>query len=280
MESKPFNRAKYLATTFGVKSYVTNPQTRAPYEEGYPANATNDIDKLEKMFSEHLNANVNINLKASDLLVLDVDRHEENKNGVHALSELTTKHGELPDTYWESTPHDGIHFFFKVPAGEELKAKVNFKNGLELINDQIIIAPSAGYKPTKDRDWTDIAVAPPWLIEMARVKRTTTISDNVKPFRKKALAYFIHDVVTAPQGNKSGRNSYLAKMIGKLLATGTDPQEAYDFTFNVLNQSFGGYPLQDKEVNRIFKSILKEEAKRRGVMSGKQNTSRNERPNE
>lgn len=59
------------------------------------------------------------------------------------------------------------------------------------------------------------------------------------------------------QGADEGeRNNWLASVTGSLLYAGTEPENAYQL-LNAINREFCTPPLGDREVNSIFKSILK-----------------------
>lgn len=80
---------------------------------------------------------------------------------------------------------------------------------------------------------------------------------------KKYTAILLEEIVQGIQ--ESERNVWLTKIIGKLLALGMEPTESYQFV-TVINENFIQPPLPAKEVNTIFKSILKRESNKREVV--------------
>ncbi|MFL2120945.1 primase C-terminal domain-containing protein [Marinilactibacillus psychrotolerans] len=80
---------------------------------------------------------------------------------------------------------------------------------------------------------------------------------------KKYTAILLEEIVQGIQ--ESERNVWLTKITGKLLALGMEPTESYQF-ITVINENFIHPPLPAKEVNTIFKSILKRESNKREVV--------------
>ncbi|WWY81851.1 bifunctional DNA primase/polymerase [Pediococcus pentosaceus] len=249
------NKALELAK-LGIASYPT--KNKKPLtSQGY-YDATTRLEDLKQLF-EHP-SDINIRLDTSDLIVLYVDRHTDGKDGTEALYKLAEQHGNFfRETYFESTPHNGLHFFFKTNA-KQLKAKTNLNNGLEIIADQIVIAPSTGYESAKHMSFKDIKKAPTWLVDMAKMHPIQSAENSAQYNSiKRYGAYLLEEMA---QGATSGqRNTYLTKMIGKMLYQGTAPKVVYEFAC-IANQHFVNPALSDKELNGIFKSVLQREAKR------------------
>ncbi|WP_432749516.1 bifunctional DNA primase/polymerase [Pediococcus pentosaceus] len=246
------NKALELAE-LGVASYPT--KDKKPLTPHGQYDATTETEELKRLF-EH-SSDINIRLNTSHLIVLDVDRHIEGKNGTEALYKLAEQHGHgnfFSETYFESTPHNGLHFFFKTNA-KQLRDKTNLGNGLEIITDQIVIAPSRGYEPAKHMSFEDIKEAPMWLVDMAKVNPSHS-AENSAQYNgiKRYGAYLLEEMA---QGATTGqRNTYLTKMIGKMLYQGTAPKVVYEFAC-IANQHFVNPTLSDKELNSIFRSVLK-----------------------
>lgn len=76
---------------------------------------------------------------------------------------------------------------------------------------------------------------------------------------KKYTAILLEEIVQGIQ--ESERNVWLTKITGKLLSLGMEPTESYQF-ITVINENFIQPPLPAREVNTIFKSILKRESKK------------------
>jgi len=255
VDVQAINKALELAE-LGIASYPTKDKKLLTPHGHY--DATTELKKLKRLFKH--SSDINIRLNTSHLIVLDVDRHTEGKNGTEALYKLAEQHGNFfSETYFESTPHNGLHFFFKTNA-KQLRDKTNLGNGVEIITDQIVIAPSRGYEPAKHMSFKDIKEAPMWLVDMAKVNLSHS-AENSGQYNgiKRYGAYLLEEMA---QGAIRGqRNTYLTKMIGKMLYQGTAPKVVYEFAC-IANQHFVNPTLSDKELNRIFKSVLQRETKR------------------
>ncbi|MCV3320481.1 bifunctional DNA primase/polymerase [Pediococcus pentosaceus] len=255
MDVQAINKALELAK-LGIASYPT--RDKKPLTPHGQYDATTEPEELKRLFKHP--SDINIRLNTSRLIVLDVDRHTEGKNGTEALYKLAEQHGNFfSETYFESTPHNGLHFFFKTNA-KQLRDKTDLDNGLEIIADQIVIAPSRGYESAKHMSFKDIKEAPTWLVDMAKVVPSHS-AENSAQYNgiKRYGAYLLEEMA---QGATTGqRNTYLTKMIGKMLYQGTAPKVVYEFAC-IANQHFVNPTLSDKELNRIFKSVLQRETKR------------------
>lgn len=82
---------------------------------------------------------------------------------------------------------------------------------------------------------------------------TPQIQRNGKKYTGKLIDYI---VAGAGLGN---RNVWMAQMAGKLLYSDTSPEATYQMML-VANDNFLDQPLEEKELNTIFKSILQREA--------------------
>lgn len=250
MDVQAINKALELAE-LGIASYPT--KDKKPLTPHGHYDATTELKKLKRLFKH--SSDINIRLNTSHLIVLDVDRHTEGKNGTEALYKLAEQHGNFfSETYFESTPHNSLHFFFKTNT-KQLRDKTNLGNGLEIITDQIVIAPSRGYEPAKHMSFKDIKKAPTWLVDMAKVYPSYSVENSAQYNGiKRYGAYLLEEMA---QGATTGqRNTYLTKMIGKMLYQGTAPKVVYEFAC-IANQHFVNPTLSDKELNSIFRSVLK-----------------------
>lgn len=94
-------------------------------------------------------------------------------------------------------------------------------------------------------------------------KEVYKVNSNNTMRSKKYTAVLLEEIVQGIQ--ESERNVWLTKITGKLIALGMEPTEAYQF-ITVINENFIQPPLPDREVNTIFKSILKRESQKREVV--------------
>lgn len=252
----------------GLFVYRLAPKAKVPLWKTSGFNeATNNSEQLVKWWSDTPNANIGIHLKMSGLVVIDVDRHENGADGVGNLRQLFEKFSPFPPTYTERTPRNGFHFFFKVPAGIELEQNSNVlqdyfqteKTGIDVITYGIPVAPTVvrnlgTYRVLDNRSLDEIVELPSWLVNLLNHKEEMNAETNFKNSNKKYTGAFLDEMVAgASTGN---RNEFIMKMISKMLAVGADLSTIYQL-MTVINENFIDEPLEEKELNTIFKSRVK-----------------------
>lgn len=250
-------RALQLARD-GIAVYPLASNSKVPLKgtQGYK-DATTDIQTINGWFEHVPRANLGIRLDQAKLLVIDIDRHGE-VDGGQTLRELN-KHGkQLPaDTYIEQTPHDGLHYFFK--CSHELttfKRRTGLYPGIDVLADFVLVAPSSinGSAYRVIDSTKPIADVPRWLIDdLLPSQRMNKTPEHASQIRKTWAGRMLDDLVTGT--GEGSRNSYLTSLLGKLLRTGCDGMTAYEL-LQYANERLQP-PLPDKEVNTIFKSIIK-----------------------
>lgn len=251
----------------GFKVYLLAQGTNVPYKgSNAHLDATNDVYKLTDMFLKYgANSNIGITLKDAGLVVLDVDRHTPNKNGLASLKKagITTN---FDDEVIEKSPRNGIHVFYRVPDDLDVtKLKRNIGAGLELVTDKITVAPSIklvdgggiGYQHF-GKSFNEASMMPDWLVKMASNvatngnKQTGRVPKySVKERWEMVLNGFI-------QGQ---RNNMCASLSGYLLIINVDPNIAYAIVKKVNENS--DVPLAEKEVDTIYRSAYQIEKQRR-----------------
>lgn len=76
--------------------------------------ATGDVGELAARWPA--GANVGVGCRASGIVVLDLDRHDDGRDGVDAFRRLCGRHRRpWPATFTVATPHDGQHLYFMAP---------------------------------------------------------------------------------------------------------------------------------------------------------------------
>ncbi|WP_432788251.1 bifunctional DNA primase/polymerase [Lactiplantibacillus plantarum] len=255
------------AIELAQKGYAVYPlieNTKKPPKgvAGYKA-ATSDQNTILAWFEKHPIYNLGLRLDLSDLLVVDIDMHEPTKNGRNSLTQLFKQGHTLPsDTYIEQTANGGLHYFLKY-AGAKVR-KIDIWPGVDLLSDFTVIAPSEingkVYQPLDGRTLADIKPAPQWLVDKLTGQKVNWSSDRDYTTRlKKYTGRLLDEMV---QGANTGdRNVWLTKMIGRLFATGAEPETVYELACSI-NERFIDQPLETKEVTTIYNSILKREMKR------------------
>ncbi|PJF05844.1 hypothetical protein CUJ85_10490 [Limosilactobacillus fermentum] len=100
------------------------------------------------------------------------------------------------------------------------------------------------------------ATAPQWVLDLLNKQqpllrnKSAYLSNGYKGWTERLFDKIV-------QGAKEGeRNTWLTSIAGSLLYAGTEPENAYQL-LDAINREFCTPPLGDREVNSIFKSILK-----------------------
>lgn len=249
----------------GFKVFPLIPKQKRPIKDWSYLKATSDQEEVYNIFCSEEPYNLGINLKEAGLITLDLDRHSDNQNGVEWLASKTSE--SLENDLVVSTPRNGLHIFFKL-NGFEIPNKFELADGVEILTDFCTLPPSyidmpkdnikGSYKIVSG-GFEGIQPIPMWLVKEIQAKQgKSSITPNFNNTRrtKKYTAVLLEEIVQGVQ--ESQRNVWLTKITGKLLVLGMEPTEAYQF-ITVINESFIQPPLSNKEVNSIFKSILKRE---------------------
>ncbi|VDG18091.1 prophage Lp4 protein 7, DNA replication [Lactobacillus plantarum] [Lactiplantibacillus mudanjiangensis] len=255
-QSAVLERALQLASD-GIAVFPFTPDSKVPLKNsrGY-LDATTDQQTIAGWFEHVPRANLGMRLDASGLLVVDVDRHGKT-DGVQTLKQLKDQGKQLPAaTYIEQTPNNGLHYFFKYNIELPIKRKIGLYPGIDMLADFVLIAPSvvngSAYRAIEPMN--EIATAPQWLLnDLLPSKRTNRTPAHATHIRKTWAGSVLDDLVTGT--SEGSRNSYLTSLLGKLLRTGCQSATAYEL-LQLANDHLQP-PLPDKEVNTIFKSIIK-----------------------
>lgn len=251
----------------GFKVYLLAQGTNTPYKgsRGH-LDATANVRELTDMFLENgANSNIGIILKDTGLVVLDVDRHTPNKNGLASLK----KAGITPnfdDEVIEKTPRNGFHVFYYIPKGFDIE-KINHNPlpGVEIITDKITVAPSIklvdgggiGYQHF-GKEFINANLMPDWLIELVSNVATSGSTQTKRVPRYSTQERWEMVLNGFVQGQ---RNNMCVSLSGYLLRINVDPNIAYAIVKKVNENS--DVPLADKEVETIYRSAYQREKQRR-----------------
>ncbi|MCS8587448.1 bifunctional DNA primase/polymerase [Leuconostoc citreum] len=246
----------------GFKIYLLAQGTNSPYKgsNGH-LDATDDVYKLIDMFNQYgANSNVAITLRDSKLVVLDIDRHTPDKNGLQTLKQLGITPNFDNETV-ESTPRNGIHLFYRVPDDLDVSSlKRNIGAGLELVTDKITVAPSVkggvAYKHF-GKSFNEASMMPQWLINLA-----SSVPTSGNRQAKRVPKYSIQErwQMILDGFTEGERNNQAVSLAGYLLRIDVDPNVALSIVQKVNSES--AVPLPDREIEAIFNSAYKREVKR------------------
>lgn len=240
--------------------------------------ATTDEELIFEWFIQSEPLNIGISLVDTPYFVVDCDRHTDEQDGLKSLMELSKGEPLLDGAVTVKTPNDGIHFYFKQPKSIEIKNQIGFKTGLDIIKN-FVVGPGSRVKRQDGTVGTyevingsldSIGEAPAFILNAITSNQQPKESSEVYTLdysssgnTKKYTATLLEEIV---QGvDESERNVWVTRVTGKLLRLGMNSKEAYEFLL-IVNENFVRPSLHDKEINTIFKSILKAESnKRKGV---------------
>ncbi|HDR6755642.1 TPA: bifunctional DNA primase/polymerase [Bacillus cereus] len=237
---------------------------------------TKDPEQLRKWFTEIQERNIYINLKNSGLICLDLDRHHKGQDGMRMLAELKNRYSDgqqLPVTYGEYTPKNGLHLFYRVPAELFDSRKPNngimgeLADGVEVKTGFIPVYPSkrsdgaymACYanEDGEPLSFADVADCPPWLLDLLPYK------ERYKPFGEQYSAnngqptYGGQMMMLLANGTaEGGRNIAMNKFLYHLVHKMRVPPRECAILINDLNKRFSP-PLDRKQVDNIWKSVFR-----------------------
>lgn len=270
--NKTLDTALVLAEC-GMKVYPLTAESKIPVQGSHGEHdATSDPNIIREWFLNNPNYNLAINLQASGLAVIDLDRHRKDVNGIRNYGDYLRNHGnsymDSLRTYTESTPRGGAHIFYKLNCDLGNK-DIQLMPGVELLTGKTVIAPSfisefnnsysAQYQGYQTLTADNVLPLPDWIIDLAKqsqqqpATRLSVAYQSYQAGKKKWTGRLLDELVHgAPQGN---RNNYLTQLTGKMFHVGADSDSIY----NLLIFANGNCepPLPDHEVNSIFGSILK-----------------------
>jgi len=250
------------------KVYLLAQGANAPYKgsRGH-LDATGDVRELTDMFNKYgANSNIGISLENRNMVVLDIDRHTANKNGLQTLKQLGIKTNFDNDVI-ETTPRNGIHVFYRVPDGIDVKTfKRNLGAGLELVTDKITVAPSVKVVNGEEvpykhfgKEFSQANPMPDWLIKLASKFDKSVESKKSWKTPNYSIDQRINMLLNG--FNTGERNNQIMSFSGWLLGIrGVDPNLIYELVQKINSESDS--PLPDKEVNTIFRSAYNREKKR------------------
>ena len=221
------------------------PRAKEPLQKGGFYNASNNPDVVKEMWRRCPDANIGCRL--INMVVLDVDAHDPNKDGADTLRELERKNGELPETWICLTPTGGAHYYFSTDDQRLTKAE-DIADGLDYRGNlgYVLLPPSvhpcggiyewdAGHSPHE----TLLAPLPEWLHELM-LKATAQQSSATG-------AKEVPDEI--PDGQ---RNATLFKTASSLRSKGLTVEEMLPSMLEVNKRCTN--PLDVNEVKNICKS--------------------------
>ena len=129
----------------------------------------------------------------NDLVVLDVDVHDAERNGYASLKMLEAKGMVLPETLRVKTPSGGMHWYFANPKDADIRNSAGKiapgldirGNGGYVIGVGSVNAKGQAYLPDNE---ADIAEMPRWLVDLCLKGTTEAIQGKSQSTAKKFKA--------------------------------------------------------------------------------------------
>lgn len=234
----------------GLYVYPIVPNGKQPMRNYSYLKATQDINLIKSWFRDRPDINIGINLSKSNLIVVDIDNHN---NDLQApLQSLNNLGYNLPSDYVERTKSGGLHFYYRCSDGIPATRKTKFIDGVDLLSDFVVASPSNNYKVLNGATLSDIPEVPRWIIKALDNRAMHKIQDKPTTYKKYYTGKLIDEIVTGVDAGN--RNNWIASIFGKLLRAGTDPKNAYSL-LQLINDNYVSPPLPAKELDNIVESI-------------------------
>ena len=117
--------------------------------------------------------------EANGFFVVDLDcGHAEGVDGMKSFKKYCDEHGyEIPETLVAQTAGGGLHFYFKMPEGRDIRNAAGILPGVDVRGNGgfIIVPPSVNQDTGKSYKWFNpsqpIMDAPDWLLDLVTKKK-------------------------------------------------------------------------------------------------------------
>ncbi|MFI6889954.1 bifunctional DNA primase/polymerase [Streptosporangium canum] len=188
-------------------------------------------------------SNVGIGCKANRLLVVDLDRHDEEADGIESFRQLLQDHGQpWPETFTVSTPSNGVHLYFWAPTGTNFgnttgKRKSGLAPGIDTRgpggekDGGYVVGPTSiwegrTYDVVKD---TPIIVLPNWIAELldnltpkwtGEVKPVGSLPKTQDLYVQRALEGEVQNILEIGAGARNDQLNRSAFSLGTLVGAG------------------------------------------------------------
>jgi hypothetical protein len=180
-----FLKAALMYAQQGYYIFPCIPKAKSPLTKNGFKDATTDPVQIKKWWKKWPNANIGLVLDKSNLLVVDLDRHAKDKDGIANYKKL--EGFKKTETVKAITGGEGIHLIFKAPAS---KVKGLPSLGIDIkTNGYILVEPST-HPSGKPYYWGKgtsilnhpIADCPNWLLHHIQKaeKNDKAINSNTK----------------------------------------------------------------------------------------------------
>lgn len=253
----PAHAPRFLAAALALAArgwhvFPVKPRAKQPLTSNGYLQATTDPDQLRAWWRQWPDANLGLAPGRSGLVVLDVDGPEGEAHaqalGLFAEPTLSAATGRADG---------GRHLYFQRPPFAVSNAKL--APHLDVRGDMgyVLLPPSihpSGASYAWDTRGIAPAALPPLALEALRAAQSSAPAPNVP----RLAAAQIPELEVIGEG---GRNDTLTRYVGRLLAKGLSPAEAYE-TALALNEARCRPPLPVAEVWAIVQSLAAKELRK------------------
>lgn len=162
MTASKLNAALKLAAK-GFRVFPLAPNSKIPVVKDFPKIATTDKEQISKWFS---NGDFNIGISTDDLLVVDVDVKNKEKNGIETMAKLNRLGKIFPPTTQQLTATEGAHLIYSTPFPVSNSAS-KLGPGLDVRGKggYVVGAGSTIGSKAYTMDSKSMNTAPTWLLE-------------------------------------------------------------------------------------------------------------------
>lgn len=260
-----------LSKTFDV--YCLAPFTNIPLRgSNGDLDATKDHEQIFEWFKKEPLCSLGLRLKETNVLVVDVDDHKHDGEGIKELIALSNGNS-LEGASIVKTPNgQGFHAYYLFPSNltiedakltdniEILRTKVTAPGSRKKLKDGSI----GEYVLAAESSLNDLNMIPNWLLEIIMSNQqskqpnasyTLNYNDTNKP-KTFFTAKFMTELM---KGTTVGsRNSWITQQFGRMVSLGMSLTVAYEW-IRLVNENFIDEPISDDELNKIVLSITKRE---------------------
>ena len=131
----------------GLKIFPIVENSKIPRIKAWNEDCSNELFQVLYYYENNQNGNWALPCYENNLFVIDLDRHDENKDGVVNFQKLCDSLGITIETMQQETPSGGVHLIFQ--SNEQLKQVEGIANafkdypGIDLRNkNYILVEPS------------------------------------------------------------------------------------------------------------------------------------------
>jgi putative DNA primase/helicase len=229
----------------GIRIFPCSAQKRPLLDDWLNA-ASADANQITEWWTDHPDALIGLPTKHLDLLVVDLDKHAPDQNGIAAFDEMIAGHEPLPEHPIIRTPNDGLHHVFRQPSrfkignrkigqGVETRGYRPENDGGYIIGPGSILPDGRSWRPAKGSPLflaslvRGVAETPAWLAEKLRGEKeevpkapaTTSalpVTNRQERYAQAALDGIAQEVAATGQGERNNKLNAAAFRMGTMAA--------------------------------------------------------------